>query len=265
MLPSDWPAEWPYFEVHDGTGPTMLFLHGFLSSRAQWKPNLAGLKNFVRSVLVELLGHGRSPSPARDEAYDIRNYLAAFDSIRQRLGQDRWFVCGQSFGAGPVTHYALAYPQHTYGLIITNTLAALSPAGDPSREEMQRERIKAVTEQGRAAIEALRIYPAHAKRLPEDAKAEMVADAAKIQPDSVLRSWRVTSPQLMLGDRIDELKVPVLLVNGLWEKRFQPLAAAARKRLPSMKVVELEGGHSINMEAPDGFNKAVEEFVKSLT
>lgn len=264
MLPSDWPADWPYFEVHEGTGPTMVFLHGFLSSRAQWKPNLARLKTFVRPVLVELLGHGRSPSPTHDEAYKVENYLAAFESIRQRLDQDRWIVCGQSFGAGPVTHYALAYPERTMGLVITNTLAALSPSGDPSRSEMQRERIKNVTAQGRVALEALRIYPSHAKRLPEDAKAEMVADAARIQPDSVLRSWRVTSPQLTLGDRIDELKVPVLLVNGIWEKRFQPLAVAARARLPSMQVVELAGGHSINMEAPDGFTDAVSEFVAGL-
>ena len=42
------------------------------------------------------------------------------------------------------------------------------------------------------------------------------------------------------------------------------LKVRARLRLPTMKVVELAGGHSINMEAPDGFTDAVAEFVAGL-
>lgn len=264
MPPSDWPADWPYFEVHDGTGPPMLFMHGFLSSRAQWLPNLARLKTFVRPVIAEVLGHGRSPAPTNDDAYKVERYVAAFDAMRRQTGADRWVVCGQSFGAGLAMHYALAHPRHTMGLVMTNSLSAFSPKGDPGRSELQRERVKAVTEQGRAAIEALRIYPSHAKRLPEDAKAELVADAARIPADAVLRSWQNTTPDLHLVHRLPELKMPVLLVNGIWEKRFQPLAAEARRLLPSMKVVELPGGHSINMEAADGFTDAVAEFVAGL-
>ena len=50
----------PYWEVHDlGQGPYMLMVHGFLSSRAQWRINLPALGAFCRPVLLELLGHGR--------------------------------------------------------------------------------------------------------------------------------------------------------------------------------------------------------------
>jgi pimeloyl-ACP methyl ester carboxylesterase len=242
----------------------MLFVHGFLSSRAQWRPNLERLKTFVRPVLAEVLGHGRSPAPTDDEAYRVERYVTAFDAMRCYTGSDRWVVCGQSFGAGLAMHYALAHPEHTMGLVMTNSASAFSRIGDPTRNEIQRERVKAVSEHGRAAIEALRIYPSHAKRLPEDAKAELVADAARIPADAVLRSWRMTTPNLHLIHRFPELKMPVLMVNGIWEKRFQPMAAEARRQLPTMKVVELAGGHSINMEAPDGFTDAVAAFVAGL-
>ena len=53
-----------YYDVHAGTGPYMLLVHGFLSSRTQWRLNLAALASVVRPVVVELWGHGRSPAPA---------------------------------------------------------------------------------------------------------------------------------------------------------------------------------------------------------
>ena len=254
-------AALPYYDVQPGQGPHLLLVHGFLSSRAQWLPNLAALAEFTRPVRVELLGHGRSPAPADDAPYRVERYVAAFETIRQRLGAERWLVCGQSFGAGLAMHYALAHPERTLGLVVTNSLSAFSPRGDGERTRTQRERIQAITAGGRAALEALRIFPSHARRLPADAKAELVADAAQISLDGVVRSWRVTSPELHMVHRFGDIRVPTLLVNGTWEKRFQPMLAAARPLFPAMQVVDLAGGHSINMEAPVGFAAAVQAFM----
>ena len=172
-------SQLPYFEVHDaGNGPHVLLLHGFLSSRAQWRPNLAGLTPFCRPVVVELLGHGRSPAPEDPQAYTIDNYLAAFEAIRRKVGAESWFVCGQSFGAGLVIQYALRHPKRVPGLIFTNSLSAMTPKGNPDREAQQQQRIDAIKAGGREGLESIRIHPRHAKRLPEDAKRELVADAA---------------------------------------------------------------------------------------
>ena len=78
------PSRLPHFELHDqGHGPHVMFLHGFLSSRAQWRPNLPGLTPFCRPVVVELLGHGRSPAPADPAAYTVDSYLAAFEEAEE--------------------------------------------------------------------------------------------------------------------------------------------------------------------------------------
>ena len=52
-----------HVDVHPGTGPFLLLVHGFLSGRSQWKLNLAALSEVVQPVVLELWGHGRSPSP----------------------------------------------------------------------------------------------------------------------------------------------------------------------------------------------------------
>lgn len=255
----------PYYEVHDGgRGPYMLMVHGFLSSRVQWKVNLDALKTVARPVLLELLAHGRSPAPEDPVAYKVESYISAFEAIRRKLGAERWVVCGQSFGAGLATQYALEKPERTMGLIITNSISAFTPKGDPEREAAQKERAATIQAGGKKALEELRIHPRHAKRFPEEIKAEMVADAERIAPEGILRSISLTSPSLSIADRLDQIKVPTLLVNGLWEKRFQPMRERAGRLIPGVTVVDLPGGHSVNIEAAEGFDKAALEFIGRL-
>ena len=256
----------PYHEVHDGGhGPYMLMVHGFLSSRAQWRVNLPALKTVARPVLLELLAHGRSPAPEDPRAYAVASYIAAFEAIRMQLGVERWVVCGQSFGAGLATQYALEMPERVMGLIITNSISAFSPTGDPERAATQQERARTIAAGGKAALEGLRIHPRHAKRFPEAIKAEMVADAERIAPEGILRSISLTSPSLSIADRLAEIGVPTLLVNGTWEKRFQPMREHAGRTIPGVRVVDLPAGHSVNIEAAEGFDQAVSEFVGRLS
>ena len=74
----------------------------------------------------------------------------------------------------------------------------------------------------------------------------------------------MTSPSLSIADRLAEIRVPTLLVNGTWEKRFQPMRERAAKLIPGVTVVDLPAGHSVNVEAAVGFDRAVTEFVGRL-
>lgn len=252
----------PHWEVHDrGSGPWLLMIHGFLSSRAQWRANLDALTAVSRPVLVELFGHGRSPSPDDADAYKVQNYITAFETIRKTLGAETWFVCGQSFGAGLAIQYTLEHADRVRGLIFTNSISALSPKGDAEREAVQQERTRSIEVGGKAALEELRIHPRHAKRFPDAIKAELVADADMLAPEGILRSIALTSPDLSIANKLGEIHVPTLLVNGTWEKRFQPMRARIAEAVPGVQIVDLDGGHSINIEAADGFDRAVASFV----
>ena len=256
----------PYFETHEGAqGPHMLMVHGFLSSRSQWRINLPALTQVTRPVLLELLGHGRSPAPEDPQAYQVSAYIDAFESIRKGLGTERWVVCGQSFGAGLAIQYALEHPGRVMGLVFTNSISALSPKNDPERAQAQAERAELIQSGGKQALEELRIHPRHAKRFPEAIKTEMVADAERIAPEGILRSIALTSPDLSIAHRLGEVGVPALLVNGTWEKRFQPMRAKVAAEMPGVRIVDLEGGHSINIEAAEGFDRAVTEFVRGVS
>jgi 2-succinyl-6-hydroxy-2,4-cyclohexadiene-1-carboxylate synthase len=248
-----------------GRGPYLLLVHGLCSSRAQWRPNLAALEAFCTPVVVEVLGHGRSESPDDPAAYRVEAYWERFEALRTKLGAERWAVCGQSFGAGITLGYALAYPDRVLGQVFTNSSSALGPAVSPADEPARLARMADLEQRGLAWLETMAFFPKRTGRLPPDVEDELLRDAALISPHGVAQGLRFTSPHLSVIDRLAETRVPTLLVNGKREKRFQPLRDKAAGLFEGLQVVDLEGGHPVNLDCPDEFVAAVRTFLEPLS
>jgi 2-succinyl-6-hydroxy-2,4-cyclohexadiene-1-carboxylate synthase len=253
-------------EIHPGQGPFLLLVHGILLGRSLWGPNLAGLARVSRPVIVELWGHGRSPSPQEPALYDPRAYVAAFEEIRAELGAERWLVCGQSFGAALTLRYALDHPERLIAQIFTNSTSALA-----DREWAARTRAAApafaetIEREGRPALERMPIHPQWAKHLPASTREAVLADAAIVDPRGVARTLRYGVPESSVRERVGENRVQTLLVCGERESRFQPLREFAERQMPLLEVAPTDAGHAVNLEAADAFDAAVIDFLHRAT
>ncbi|HJM50340.1 MAG TPA: alpha/beta hydrolase [Alphaproteobacteria bacterium] len=252
-----------YHEVHGSTGPYLLLVHGMLSSRSQWRLNLAALAEFCRPVVVELWGHGRSPAPEADESYHPDGYVAAFEALRRDLGVERWWICGQSFGAALTLRYALDHPDRIAGQIFTNSSSALADADTVAQRMASIEEWIPAMASDDWSLQRLPIHPVHAKRLPPAVQQEMLADCELHDTASVVRTFRFTQPHLSVRQRIVDNQVPVLLVCGEREERFAPFRAHAEAFLPHLQVAPAEAGHAVNIEAAEHFNQAVADFMRA--
>ncbi len=252
----------PHYEVLDGKGPYLLMVHGMLSSRAQWMHNTEALAAVARPVLVELWGHARSPAPRDPAAYHPDAYVAIFERIRESLGVERWFVCGQSFGAGLTLRYALMHPNRIIAQVFTNSNSALA-----DRETMANYRKNAqaradlVLTEGLAGLEKIPVHPVHARRIPEEVKAALLADAAQHKPEAFAQTFQHTSPLLSVRERVTDNRVPTLLIYGQRESRFRPVRDFVDASMPMTRVVDAEAGHGINIQAAETFNAVVAEFI----
>ena len=254
-----------HFDVHgDGRGPALLLVHGFLSSRAQWRPNLDALAEVCTPVTVELLGHGRSDSPKEPDAYSVDAYVRRFDELRKVLGAERWFICGQSFGAGLTIRYSLAHPERIIGQVFTNSISGLSPPARGDRDE-RLERALRLEQGGRQTLEALPFYPKPSHRLAPELWQDLVRDGALISPNAVAETIHTTVPHLSVAEDLARIAVPTLLVNGTREAAFQALRDLAARDIPNLSVVDLDGGHSVNLDRAEAFNKAVTTFLSVLS
>lgn len=253
-----------YWEQHDGDGPHVLMVHGFLSSRAQWRLNLEAFSAFSRPVVVELWGHGRSPRPDGPDHYSPRGYLAQFEQIRESLGIERWLLCGQSLGASLTLRYALAYPEKVIAQVFTNSNSALaSRAATEQRRIDAAAAIEDIERNGLAGVEALRVHPRHASRLPPEVHQELVQDAANMQPMAIAESYRYLNPESSVRDQLANMRVPTMLACGRYEKRFSPLRDYAAEHFPGLEIVDMEAGHPVNIQAADAFNEHATRFFEA--
>jgi pimeloyl-ACP methyl ester carboxylesterase len=250
-------------DIHPGEGPFLLLVHGILSSRAQWKPNLPALSRVTRPVVAELWGHGRSPAPTDASAYHPDAYVAAFETLRERLGASRWLVCGQSLGATLTLRYALDHPERVLAQVFTNSTSALADsdwiAGVRTGGARQAD---AIEQGGRAVLEKIPLHPMHARRLPTEVQEALVADARLLDPRGVANTIRYTVPESPLRERVAANCVPTLLVCGERDARFEAQRSFAEDHLPHLEVVGLDAGHAVNLEASNAFDAAVTGFLE---
>ncbi len=252
----------PRWQVHDGRGPHLLLIHGFLSSRAQWLPNLEALGEVCRPVTLELYGHGESPAPDAAKHYRPDQYARAIDGIREQLGARAWFVCGYSLGAALSIRYVLSYPQRVIGHIFTNSASAFAePRLADSWRANARESAARIRQGGRAGLERMAVHPKRARRLPPAVYDALVADAERIDPAGIANAMEGTMPTASVRADLARNERPALLVCGRFEKRFAPHRDYAVANMPHLDVVDVDSGHAVNMAAADAFNAAVCRFV----
>ncbi len=251
----------PHYDVHPGNSPYCLFVHGYLSSRAQWIPNLTALSKVVRPVVLELLGHGRSPSPEDPRDYSPAAYIEHFERIRTELGVEKWLICGHSLGAALTLRYALDRPDRVVAQVFTNSMSALAPDEWSARvRPAMQAQARMFEERGRSAIEEHPLNPLRSRRLANDVRRAFEADLLLADPLGLARTGLYTVPDSPVRSRIAGNTVPSLLIAGDREARFAESREFAERNMPHLQVVRLDGGHAINLDAPEAFNSAIVTF-----
>ena len=253
----------PHWQVHDGDGPHLLLVHGFLSSSSQWMLNLDALAGHCRPVTVELFGHHLSPSPEDEACYHPDYYVRCFDAIRTELGVEDWFVLGYSLGAGLTLRYAFTHPDRVRGHLFTNSISGLA---DAERRAVFRasapEAAEKIRRGGRDAMRRIAVHPRHGWRLPKEIYQALVADAEQHDPAGIANTLAITNPEISMHDRLADNTRPAHMIWGTREKRFRDLGEYAQATMPLLTVTRLDAGHGMNMEDPEGFNTAVTGFIE---
>lgn len=237
-----------------------------MGSRSYWSDNVDALSEVCRPVVVELWGHGRSPSPTDPARYEPAGYVAEFEHVRTELGTERWITIGQSMGAALTLRYGLCHPERVTAQVITNSSSAFSPV--EGWLERHRNLVTPLVEQlrreGTDVLRDLWVNPGRSRRIGEATRALLAAEFDEHDALGIAESLYITNARLPLGDRVTEVSRPTLLTLGVDEERFQPLLPQAR-RIPGLEVVELAGGHAVNAHDPAGWNAAVTAFIRRHT
>ncbi|MER7396422.1 alpha/beta hydrolase [Streptomyces sp. NPDC000151] len=97
--------------VEQGTGPLVLFVHGFPESWYSWRHQLPALAAAgFRAVAVDVRGYGRSSAPAAVDAYRMLDHVEDTAAVIEALGAGSAVVVGHDWGSPIAAHTALLRP-----------------------------------------------------------------------------------------------------------------------------------------------------------
>lgn len=248
-----------YFEDSGGSGPVVVFSHGFLMDHEMFAPQLEALRGRYRVITWDERGFGGTrydgqPFSYWDSAADV---LALLD----HLDIERAVLAGMSQGGFLSLRAALLAPERVRALVLLDTQAGVE---DPETQTAYQAMVDTWVAMG-----------------PIDELCEAVAGIIIAEPE-INRRWIAKWKELpvppladagacLLGrdditDRLAEIACPAIVIHGVDDtaitmERAEQLAAGLSGAGP---VVAVPGAHAANLTHPTPVNTAIVEFLERL-
>lgn len=256
-----------YFE-ESGTGETVLFVHEFGGDHRSWEPQMRYFSRRYRCVTYAARGYPPSDVPEDVAAYSMARAVADAIAILDHLEVAHAHVVGLSKGGFTALHLGLEHPQRTRSLVV----AGCGYGAEKAREDYFRGVSLQVAEgfetQGSAtfaktyAIGAARVQFQNKDPRGWEAFAGRLGQHSARGAANTMRGIQARRPSLYdLESRLREMRVPTLIVNGDEDDHCLQPGLYLKRTLPASGLLVVpKTGHTINLEEPDLFNRAVAEF-----
>jgi pimeloyl-ACP methyl ester carboxylesterase len=207
--------------VREGAGPGVLCSHGVGDDLHVWDAVAPALAAEAEVVRWDLRGHGGSDRPADPAWYSRDAGVADLAALIDTFAAPPVLV-GHSLGGYLSLAHEILHPGRVRGLVLV-------AAGPGFRAPEGRERWNASMDK---LVARLGIPPE-------------VAGVAHMHDDLVIT-------------RLDEVRVPVTLLLGAEDHRFEPGMRALQAKLPRADLILVDGvGHDLHTAAPEAVVAAV--------
>ncbi|MGC8596192.1 MAG: 2-succinyl-6-hydroxy-2,4-cyclohexadiene-1-carboxylate synthase [Candidatus Kryptoniota bacterium] len=257
-------------EIHHPSyeSPVVFMLHGFTGSGEDWNEIISFIGNKFTYVTVDMIGHGRSNSPAEVDYYRaeaISNQL--YELIKMFDGR-KIAIVGYSMGGRAALTFAAVFPEMLNALVLESATPGLTD--DVARLERRK-----TDEKLAAFIESHSIGEFVDKWMNQDLfKSQKKLKKEKLErlrqlkmknnPTGLANTLRGFSTGVMppLYDRLDQIKCPVLLITGELDEKFSETNRKISHMFPIAEHVVIgNAGHNVHLERPKEFSMAVKDFL----
>lgn len=227
--------------------PTVVLLHGFTHTGRSWDPVAAALGESYTAIAPDIRGHG-----AASESEPVT--LEAVIGDIGALAPERFTLAGYSMGGRIALHVALAIGARVKRVILIGASPGLADPGERERRRAADEALAGELE--RSTIEEFARRWAQTPVLggqPPAVAAATHADRLRSTPAGLARALRGLGTGALppLWDRLSELTMPVALIVGERDQKFQAIASQMATVIPDAHVDVVGGaGHAVHLEAP---------------
>jgi 3-oxoadipate enol-lactonase len=252
------------YEDH-GTGPSLLFIHGYPLHRQLWAGQSENLSDIARVIVPDLRGHG--DSGAGFAPHTMETFARDCFDLTEKLGISApLIVCGLSMGGYIAMAMLCMHPERIAGLILTATRSA----ADSSEARANRDKAiqLAQTQGAKPIIDS--ILPRMLSQKTLASRPEIVHNAHEIMSaisvDTIIKDLQGMKERPDSTALLAKSSQATLIIHGE-DDQIVPLAEAQalQQVIPRAKLTVIpEAGHLLNLEQPHLFNAAIQKFIRNL-
>ena len=252
-----------------GEGTPLVLAHGFGATLDMWAEQIEPFSQRYQVVVYDTRGHGRTEAPRDWPSYSVDDYVEDQRQLMDHLGIESAYVGGLSMGGMIALQFALTYPQRLRALLLCDTAASNrdmegvhggGPEG-PVGAAVRRFIVRDVIPAGFAVARYLPL-----ERLPQlrDAPEGVKSYVRTLRQHTALGlrgAWHALMERPDVEDRLDEIRVPTLIVVGERDRLLAPSRLMQQRIRDCRFVLIRDSAHGTANWRPEAFNKAVLDFL----
>lgn len=242
------------------SGSPIVFLHGFSLDRRMWQPQVEAFRDTYHVITPDAIGHGLSDAPLTgySRAHRVQDLAGLVDNLKI----EKFHLVGLSMGGSTALGFALKHPKRLKSLVLASTGAA------GYRISRRFDRLNTVARQ-KSVEEALAEwkrwslvrYRGELEDLGRKIEEMMNGYSGVVWQDPMRGKY----PEENDLSRVDQIKVPTLILAGAIDRVFAALAEKLHERIKSSRLTIYENtGHMLNLEQPERFNADLKVFLEGV-
>jgi pimeloyl-ACP methyl ester carboxylesterase len=260
-----------YYEV-TGNGYPLLFCHEFAGDYRSWEPQVRYFARRYQVITYNARGYPPSDVPEDVSAYSQAQAMEDIVGLMQHLHLSQAHLVGLSMGGYAVLHFGLTHPEMARSLVIGGCGYG-SVAGERKKFQQDVEQTaQGIESQGMHAM--AKIYasgPTRVQFTDKDPRgwqefAEQLAEHSTVGAAMTFRGVQAQRPSVYeLEAAMRQLHVPTLVITGDEDEPCLEPALFMKRTIPTAGLVVLpKSGHTINLEEPEAFNRALDDFLTAV-
>ncbi|AFZ56491.1 2-succinyl-6-hydroxy-2,4-cyclohexadiene-1-carboxylate synthase [Anabaena cylindrica FACHB-243] len=250
--------------------PLILFLHGFMGDIEEFDEVIKLLGEDFYYLTIDLPGHGKTQVLGGDEYYKMEPTAQALIKLLDKLEIIKCFLVGYSMGGRLGLYLMLHFPERFFKVV----LESVSPGLETGAERLARIKgdsqiAKKITRMVNKNELKIFLNNWYSQAIFGDIKTHQLYEQMLIKrldnnPLELAKSLRFmgTGYQPSLWDKMQENKIPVLLLVGKYDEKFITINTAMAYRCGNaqLKIIK-KAGHNIHLENTLAFVKTIRDFL----
>ncbi|WP_029910382.1 alpha/beta fold hydrolase [Pelobacter seleniigenes] len=255
--------EYDFFYVEEGSGPTVVFIHGSALDMRYWKDTIASLSETHRCIALSRRFHWPLPNTTLDGTYRALDQAEDVIAFLEKIGRGPINLIGHSYGGYLAARVASLRPDLVTSLVLMEPGGSIEGQGPvqslaPKQNAALKMLMDGKMRDGVACyLDSVCGEPKWEDRSPE-LKSISLANAQSL----ILQMQDKERPPLSVA-LLSAISAPTLVLAGaLSLSPFPTVARRAAELIPNARFQEIpKAAHLVNIDNLEAFLEAITTFL----